>query len=136
MQYSTNPVADAEANYSARFKADEAGNKAESLMQDAYLAACRKGDANALATFAPMVKDHEAARKLQLVGDATPLRYETLSEVLRDSLDFTTGPALAELHQLLLNVANNHDLVNQPAHARALLLRMSSKWAWFNSSEE
>ena len=136
MSYSTDPVADAAAYYEPRFTAAERQAKAEAQAADDFLSACRKGDANALATFAPMVKDYETARRLQCATADVPKRYETLTEVLQESLDYTNGPCMTELMQLLLNVAYGSDVVNAPAQARSLLQRMADKWAWINTDVE
>jgi len=133
MTYSTDPVADAAAYYSKRDAETEAQIKAEVQASVAFMQACRKGDSNALADFAPMVRDWTF--KVSSI-DKAPKRVQTLTEVLTEALDYQTGPSMEELMQLLLNVAFNEDLVNQPAQARSLLTRMASTWAAQNVEVE
>lgn len=101
-----------------------------------FLAACRKADANGLCDFALMVTDVDGMNRTVLVDPnpgATPKRYQSLAEVMYDSLDFGTGPTTTELMQLVLNVAHGTDLVNAPAQARALLGRMAESFGNQNS---
>lgn len=133
MTYSTDPVADAAAYYEPLYAAAEAQAKAERDMADDFLAACRKCDANALAAFAPMVNDWDAATRQPRAAVAPmPKRVQTLAEVLEESLDYGSGPSKTELMQLLLNVAYSADLVNAPTQARALLSRMADTFATNN----
>lgn len=133
MTYSTNPVADAAAYYEPRYAADESQNKAEVQAAIDFMKACGKCDANALAGFAPMVRDW--TQKCISI-DKAPKRVQTLTEVMQESLDYQNGPSMTEAMQLLLNVAFNADIVNQPAQARALLGRMASTWAAQNVTVE
>lgn len=89
--------------------------------REAFATACLKCDANALATWAPTVSDWNID---QPHARRTPLLYEVMSE----ALDFSDGPQMSELMQLLLNVAHGADVVNAPAQARALLERMGTEW--------
>ena len=133
MTYSTDPVADASAYYEPRYAADEAQAKAEREADDAFMAACGRCDANALALFAPMVRDWTF--KVASV-DKAPKRVQTLTEVMQESLDYPSGPSMTEAMQLLLNVAYGADLVNAPAQARRLIERMASTWAAQNVEVE
>jgi hypothetical protein len=133
MTYSTDPVADAAAYYEPRYAAADAQAKAERDADDAFMAACGRCDANALADFAPMVRDWTF--KVASI-DKAPKRVQTLTEVMQESLDYPSGPCMEELMQLLLNVAFNRDLVNQPARARDLVARMAGTWASQNVSVE
>lgn len=134
MTYSTDPVADAAAYYEPLYAAAEAQSKAESDMANDFLAACRKCDANAMADFAPMVNDWDAStRQPRAAGTPMPKKFQTLAEVLEESLDYGSGPSKAELMQLLLNVAYSADVVNAPAQARALIERMAGTFATNNT---
>lgn len=131
------PVAHAAAYYEPRYATDEAQERAEAAMALAFIKACRECDANATAWFAPMVNDWERERRQpRPLGAPMPQRLQVLAEVLEESLDYRDGPAMAELMQLLLNVAFSADVVNAPAQARALLERMATKWAWINTDVE
>lgn len=87
----------------------------------AFAGACRNADANALATWAPKVSDWTLTEPH---ARRTPLFHEVMAE----ALDFSDGPGMSELMQLLLNVAHGPDVVNTPAQARALLERMGTEW--------
>ena len=131
--YSTDPVADAAAYYKPRYAADEAQNKAEREADAAFMAACGRCDANALADFAPMVRDW--TQKCISI-DKAPKRVQTLSEVMQESLDYVNGPSMTEAMQLLLNVAYGSDLVSAQDQARRLIERMATTWAAQNVTVE
>ena len=84
----------------------------------AFSEACRKADANALATWAPTVSDREGGQHAR--------RAPLLHEVLEEALEVSDGPVMSELMQLLLNAANGN--ANTQAQARALLDRMATEW--------
>jgi hypothetical protein len=110
-------------------------------MQASFMAACHKADANALAPWAPMRNDWAGVGMSNMprsLGDAArmPKRQQTFAEVLGESLDFTGGPDLSELLQLLLNVAHGADTVNAPAQARALLARMAAAYVNEHAGED
>jgi hypothetical protein len=86
-----------------------------------FAGACRAGDANALCEWAPTVSDWSADKP-------HARRVPLLHEVMAEALDFSDGPCMSELMQLVLNVAHGSDLVSAPAHARTLLERMASEW--------
>lgn len=134
MSYSTDPVADAAAYYTAKDSYAERVTLAEQGAAANFIHACRKGDANALADFAPTVTDWNRSPRPMLSDETDrPQRTQTLAEVLEESLDYTSGPSKTELFQLLLNVAFSSDAVNAPTQARELLQRMADKWAAFNT---
>jgi hypothetical protein len=88
--------------------------------REAFSEACRKADANALATWAPTVSDIEGGQHAR--------RAPAFHEVLLESLDFTHGPSMSELMQLLLNTAYGTDLAEAREQARCLLERMGAEW--------
>jgi hypothetical protein len=96
-----------------------------------FFTACTKLDANAPAPWAPTVNDYAARHPF---GAPRHQRIPELHEVLADSLDYSKGPQMAEVMQLLLNVAHG-DAAAAPAQARALLDRMARTWARFNAPE-
>jgi hypothetical protein len=96
-----------------------------------FLWACTHLDASAPAPWAPTVGDYSTPWR---EGAPQPQRIPALHEVLTDSLDYTTGPQMAELMQLLLNVAHG-DAAAAPAQARKLLDRMARTWANYNAPE-
>lgn len=100
----------------------------------AFVKACAKCDANALATYAPMVRDYNAPKPVD--SSYLPHRYQTQAEVMADCLDYQNGPSMTEAMQLILNVAYGTDLVNAPEQARALISRMASTFANYNHSED
>jgi hypothetical protein len=106
-----------------------------STMQAEFMAAVAKGDANALAPWAPLTTDWEAAKK-----DADPSvrfstiigrhkRQQTLSECMSESLDYGDGPSIVEAMHLILNVASGKD---ESETARRLLERMAACFAYHN----
>jgi hypothetical protein len=131
MSYSTNPVADASAYYEPRYTAAEAQAKAEWEADRAFTAACAAGDANAIATFAPMVRDFTAP--VSPVGAYVPKRVQLLTEVMQESLDYPSGPSMTEAMQLLLNVAYGTDPVAVQDQAKRLIERMATTWASQNT---
>lgn len=134
MQYSTDPIADAAAHYEPRLSADEAQAKAERDADREFTAACEKLDANALAGFAPMVRDFTAS--VASVSGLVPKRVQTLAEVMQEALDYPKGPSMTEAMQLLLNVAYGVDLEDAQAQARRLIERMAETWARQNTFVE
>jgi hypothetical protein len=96
-----------------------------------FLWACEKRDANAPAFWAPTVGDYSHPFR---EGVPQPQRIPELHEVLIDSLDYAGGPQMAEVMQLLLNVAHG-DAGKAPEQARALLDRMARTWARYNAPE-
>lgn len=136
MTYSTDPLADASSYYEPRFKAEEAQARAEREADRAFTSACEAGDANALAVFAPMVNDWDAAeRHPRAAGAPMPKRVQTLAEVMQESLDYINGPSMTEAMQLMLNVAYGDPEAAQ-AQARRLIERMAEKWASQNVEVE
>lgn len=133
MSYSTDPVADAAAYYEPRFAAAERQAKAEREADQAFMDACAAGDANAIATFAPMVRDWTL--KVASI-DKAPKRMQTLTEVMLESLDYKSGPAMEELMQLLLNVAYGTDPEAAQDQAKRLIERMATTWAAHNVTVE
>jgi hypothetical protein len=88
--------------------------------REAFAMACRKADANALATWAPTVSDRDGGQHARRAPD--------FHEVLLESLDFTHGPSMSEVMQLVLNVAHGTDLAEAREQARCLLERMGEEW--------
>ena len=83
-----------------------------------FVAACRRGDANAMAVFAPKVSDRDGGQHAR--------RVPLLHEVLEEALEVSDGPVMSELMQLLLNAVNNN--ANTQAQACALLDSMIGDW--------
>lgn len=130
----SNPVLDAERFMADLFARQEAREAAAASMADQFRESAQKADANAFAMWAPLVNDWERTRR-QPVGVTAdlPKRYQTMAEVMAESLDFDHGPSETELMQLLLNVAYGADLANAPRHARDLLRRMGEAFGRVHS---
>ena len=129
----SNPVADAGSYFDELSRQTEKQEQAEIAASIEFVKACANGDANAIASFAPLTIDWDAQRKRPFVhGSKTPMRTQTLSECMNDSLDLGSGPSIAELMQLVINVAFGADPVNAPAQAREIVSRMASTWAAHN----
>jgi hypothetical protein len=130
----TNPALDADEYLDSLFAKQEAREAAAASMAEQFRESAQKADANAFAMWAPLVNDWERTRR-QPVGVTTdlPKRYQTMAEVMAESLDFDHGPSETELMQLLLNVAYGSNLANAPAQARDLLRRMGDAFGRVHS---
>ena len=83
-----------------------------------------KGDAGAIADFAPMRTDYSAKPD---ANKQRPMRPQTLADVMEYALDLGhTGPSHKEVMQLILNVAIGHA---QQDVASAMLCKMAAKAA-------
>ena len=106
----------------------------EQELRAGFMFAAGRADANALATWAPTVTDYELRRKLHLAHDAKfqPQRVQTMTEVMSESLDYSTGPSMTEAMQLILNACRSTDaeLAQQAAN---LVDRMGAAFARMNS---
>ena len=130
------PVAHADQFFGQLYQEQHEREKAQAQMAAAFVKGCAKQDANALADFGPMVRDWDAAKHLPVsIGAHTPKRYQTMTEVMQEALDYASGPSMSEAMQLLLNVAYGTDLVNAPAQARALISRMAETFAKYNHAD-
>jgi hypothetical protein len=104
-------------------------------MELEFMAAVDKGDANALAPWAPLTTDWEAANKdadtsvrfSTIIGRHK--RQQTLAECMSESLDYSGGPSIVEAMHLILNVASGKD---ESETARRLLERMAACFAYHN----
>jgi len=105
--------------------------EADAEAASCFWLACTKLDANAPAPWAPTLGDYSHPFR---EGVPQPQRIPALHEVLTDSLDYAGGPQMAEVMQLLLNVAHG-DAGKAPEQARVLLDRMARTWAKFNAPE-
>lgn len=137
MSYSSNPVLDADRHTEEVFDLAERQQAAEVALGAKFLKLAGKADANAVCDFATTT-DWDAVKRQpvdQRTATRLPQRHQTIAEVMTDALDYTDGPSLCEVMQLVLNVAHGSDLVNTQAQARELLGRMAAKWAHFNVGE-
>lgn len=129
----TDPMADAATYYDELYKQAERQEQSEIAAAIDFVKVCAKGDANAIASFAPLTVDWALQQKRPFIhGAKMPMRTQTVSECMNDSLDLGSGPSMAELMQLVINVAFGNDAVNTPAQARDLVSRMASTWAAHN----
>ena len=108
-----------------RISRGEKQSAMDAQIREAFADLCRRGDANAMASFAPTVSDS---------GWPAPphaRRRPLLHEVMAEALDLSDEPYMAEVMQLVLNVANDKGdgKVNTQTQARALLDRMIGEWA-------
>jgi hypothetical protein len=136
--YSSEPLRDA-ARYTDLLAQQQARQMlAENSMIEDFIAACQRCDANALATFAPMVTDWDAAkRKPRLAGEPSPKRVQTLAEALDESTDYPSGPSKTELYQLVLNLAFGTECQAVLAQqGRQLLARAANTFAVHNAGVE
>lgn len=104
-------------------------------MQSGFAAAVRRGDANALAPWAPRVTDWAVVRSTpvdQRTVTNLPKRAQTMAECMAESLDYGDGPSLTEAMQLLINAAGCSDTA-LAQQARHLLGRMGTSYAFHNT---
>jgi len=131
------PIAHADHFFGQLYKGAEAAtierDKDRAILAAQFVRACAQGDANALAPFAPMVRDHTAPRPVD--SSYLPHRFQTVSELMVDSMDYRGGPAIAEAMQLILNIAYGQDTSNAPLQARALISRMAESFAKYNHED-
>jgi hypothetical protein len=114
-------------------KASDAHYSSSTLQAD-FLAAADKGDANALAPWAPFTTDWALIKSSaidQRTAKSLPKRAQTLAECMAESLDYGNGPSLSEAMQLILNVATGCD-ESTTSQARRLLERMAESFAYHN----
>lgn len=112
-------IADAAQHEEQQDAENQSVIKREQLLAQDFLKACRKCDANALATWAPKVGG----------------RYQDLHESMVEALDYipADAPDMSEAMQLILNVAYGKDPAEKhQVHARALIERMAVNFARFN----
>ena len=102
-------------------ESDERARAVQGL-KDEFLAAARRGNLKALATWAPTVKRWYS-------GDGMVTEYQTEAEIFSDSLDYETGPHIEQVFSILCAVAYGSE--PQVMAARELLDRMAGKWADF-----
>lgn len=117
--------------YEAWLRAGDARERAEEEMQRAYLDACARGDASAPVPLAPLVQDWSLAYPDSAGRKLAPLRNQTLSECMFESLYYPNGPKHEELHQLFLLAAAGQNIADE---AQALLQRMATEFARINAS--
>jgi hypothetical protein len=97
-------------------------------LEEICAAAMRKADANALAPWAPLTTDWDKVRGPVSVATQIPKRQKTVSEVMQSTLGTGKAPCMAEVMQLLLNVAYG-DHAPTREQARRLVRRMATEFA-------
>lgn len=127
------PVTHAMQHYGAIERRETEIQSAQNSLLVAFVKACQGGDANATAWFAPMVTDWDSIKHRPIaVGEYVPQRLQVMHEVMAEAFDYSKGPQLAQVMQLVLNVAFGSDLVNAPRQARELLAQAADTWAFYN----
>lgn len=134
MSYSADPVADAAAYYEPLYAAADSQANAERVLDEEFTAACAKGDANAIASFAPDVRDFYC--RAMGIANTAPRRAQQLHEVMQESLDYPKGPSMSEAMQLILNAAYSPNLEATRDQAKRLIERMATTWASHNVTAE
>lgn len=123
--YSTDPVQDASRHMDKVFAEADRLSNAEWELDRSFTAACAKGDANALAPWAPMTRDWLSEGPAS--ANTVPLRYQTLAELMQEATEYSHGPSPVEVLQLVLNVANGQ--AGAQDQAKRLIERMATAWA-------
>ena len=126
MSYSTDPVLDAQRHFDGRDAYQSAQDKAEADMTSEFLAAVKAGDMQELAMFAPM--------RGELVRGVfcRDFRYQTVAEVMVDSLDYGKGPGIEDVIGFVASVANKPGQ-DHSAAAQLLITKMACAFAWYNA---
>ena len=109
----------------------EAGHRqaqAEAAMVAEFVKAAQGCDVTELCPWAPITSEYKKG--------VTSVRLQTVGEVMALSLDFSKGPQLDDVMALLCNVAYGADLVNQPAKARELIVRMAQTFSGYHAEAE
>jgi hypothetical protein len=128
----SDPVIHADDHFGAVNAYHARVGQAEAAYVAQIIAACQKGDANALALFAPPTIDWEAQHKRPLVFDGSaPKRTQTLTEVLAGCLvERGPGPSMAQVMQLVMSLAYSaQPQAVMAQQARALLAEMARQAA-------
>lgn len=120
-------VQDADRHTAAIGRHTDAAARAERLMADEFLAAVRAGNVSAPALFAVRVPDRTTPK---MVNGQHLKRNQTIAEVMESSLDYGSGPQMAEVMALLCKVSSGEI---QTAAARELLGRMAEAFAGQNA---
>lgn len=132
MSYSTDPVEDAHRHDVAQEEAAKLWDTSavERALAGEFLRLAEKGDANALAFFAPRVVDADAVRTLGLrwTDKNLPTRFQTLAEVMYSQLDSPRQTFATEVMQLVLNASRCTD-VDLALQASALMERMAAHFS-------
>ena len=126
----------AEDNPRAIRAQDAAAEQAEQegrFLYDEFMTAARACDVHQLCRFAPYVEHRDACQ----VCMSVPKRPQSFDEVMESTLDLGDGPRLAELLQLLCEVAYSGKPPQlELVAARALLDRMADSFATHNRKGE
>ncbi len=128
MSYSDDPVLDAQRHYDAAHAYEERVLEAELQMSTEFMKLALRGDAGAIADFAPPVLDF--SKGVSNVRNV-PRRVPRLHECIREAVDSLDNEQ--ELMQLLLNAANGMDV---RADATLLLSQCAAKFAETNVDED
>jgi hypothetical protein len=127
MSYSNDPELDAQRHCDSQHAYSQRVLAAEMAISTAFIKLAMRGDAGAVAEFAPTVLDFSQGvanvRKI-------PKRVPRLHECIREAIDILDNEQ--ELMQLLLNAASGMDV---RADATLLLSQCASKFAEANLGE-
>lgn len=132
MNYTSDPVADADSYTSKLARLNDAYQAAEIAMIDDFMKLALAGDMNAPATFAPMVGEFINGRWTAAV------RYPTIAECMLDALGYGSGPCVADLMVIFSSLARFTvgGVTTAPLAARKLLRRMAETYASMNVEVE
>ena len=102
--------------------------QAQGELEEICASAFRQADANALAPWAPLTTDWAKVRGPVDHATQLPKRQKTVSEVMQSTLGTGKAPCMAEVMQLVLNVAYG-DHTQTREQARRLVRRMAATFA-------
>ncbi len=133
--YSSDPVLDAQRHMRQQELNTSAIDAEMQSREQSFIAACRNLDANAIADWAPKVRDVSFTNGPVDAQKIERSRYQTLAEVMRESLDYGGANDVSdtELMQFVIGCAYGADLANVPRVARILIMRMAATHATNNA---
>ena len=108
---------------------------AEAQMTADFLQTAKRGDANALAPWAPLTTDWDAVKRTpvdQRTATRLPKRQQTIAECMTESLDYGNGPSMTEAMQLILAATRSTD-TDLALLAGDLVERMARSFATQNT---
>ena len=113
----------------ARLERGEYAAQVYAALRGLFYSAALSGDLKAKAEWAPMFRDYSAERGAD--GEC-PRRHPTTAELMFESLDYSGGPSIDDVLQIISAAATGQDVQEQ---AKDLIKRMAETWADRNLDE-
>lgn len=124
------PVIDAMYHYDAIDKEQEIYTAALISAEGEINDLCRKGDPSAIVQSAGKTPDWNATRTTLSPSGVTPMRDQTLEEIIFDGLGYANGPSSKDLIKLILDLGFTSEPQSALAErAREILSKTAKQWA-------